>query len=84
MLLPTPGLQRDRFPFRFGVLTMNNDLASLEALFLDIAATQRGLVEAYTATGQMYGVDFIRGYAAAFEKAAEIVAERVTRATKES
>ena len=61
-----------------------NDLTILEKLFRDIASDQRTLVEEYTATGQMYGVDFIRGYAAAFEKAAAIVAERVALATKES
>lgn len=63
---------------------MNNDLASLEALFLDIAATQRALAEQYTATGLPYGVDFIRGHAAAFEKAAEIVAERIARLNLEA
>jgi hypothetical protein len=61
-----------------------NDLASLEALFLDIAATQRGLVEQYTSSGLPYGIDFIRGSADAFEAAAKIVAERIARTNKES
>lgn len=58
-----------------------NDLASLESLFLDIAATQRALVDQYTATGLPEGIDFIRGSADAFEAAAKIVAERIARAS---
>ena len=58
-----------------------NDLASLESLFLDIAATQRALVEQYTRSGLPEGVDFIRGHAEAFEAAAKIVAERIARAS---
>lgn len=54
----------------------DNDLAFLESLFRDIASDQRALIEQYTATGLPFGVDFIRGHATAFEKAADIVAER--------
>jgi len=61
-----------------------NDLRTLESLFRDIATTQRGLAEQYTATGLPYGVDYIRGHAEAFDKAADIVAERIARAPKES
>ena len=58
-----------------------NDLRTLETLFRDIAATQRALVEQYTSSGLPYGIDYIRGHAEAFEKAAEIVAERIARAS---
>jgi hypothetical protein len=58
---------------------MNNDLASLESLFHDIAATQRALAEQYAATGLPEGVDYIRGSVDAFEAAAKIVAERILR-----
>ena len=60
------------------------DLRTLETLFRDIAATQHALVEQYTATGLPYGVDYIRGHAEAFDKAAEIVAERIARLNLEA
>ena len=63
---------------------MNNDLSILEKLFRDIASDQRALIEQYTATGLPYGVDFIRGHATAFEKAADIVAERIALSNQES
>ena len=56
---------------------MTDDLTFLETLFREIAATQHALVEQYVATGLPHGVDFVRGHAAAFDKAADIVAERI-------
>ena len=60
------------------------DLRALETLFRDIAATQHALVEQYAATGLPYGVDYIRGHAEAFDKAADIVAERIARLNLEA
>jgi hypothetical protein len=61
-----------------------NDLHTLETLFRDIAATQHALIEQYAATGLPHGVDYIRGHAEAFDKAAEIVAERIARLNLEA
>jgi hypothetical protein len=60
------------------------DLRTLETLFRDIAASQHALVEQYTTTGLPYGIDYIRGHAEAFDKAAEIVAERIARLNLEA
>lgn len=59
----------------------NNDLAILEKLFRDIASDQREYIRRYEATTLLAGVDFIRGHATAFEKAADIVAERAALRT---
>jgi len=61
-----------------------NDLVTLEKLFRDIASDQRALIDQYAATGLPQGMDYIRGHATAFEKAADIVAERIALAPKES
>ena len=60
------------------------DLRALEVLFRDIATTQRALVEQYTSSGLPYGIDYIRGHAEAFDKAADIVAERIARLNLEA
>lgn len=57
----------------------NTDLNSLETLFRKIAEDQRALAAEWTASGSPEGVDFARGWAAAFDKAADIVAARASK-----
>jgi len=60
---------------------MNDDLNSLESLFRKIAEDQRTLAAEWEASSFSEGTDYARGFAAAFDKAADIVA---SRASKES
>jgi hypothetical protein len=60
---------------------MNDDLTFLETLFRKIAEDQRRLATEWSSgPGAGVGVDFVRGHAAAFDKAADIVAERIALA----
>ncbi len=67
----------------------DDTLTFLVNTFRKVADSQHALAAEWTAGGNLTrhdlaAVDYVRGYAAAFTKAAEIVAEQLPRTDKES